>query len=74
MLNKHMWERGAGQRWRSKEERRCLKCGSYVQLVAVPRGGSRLFAWMDRTGRVVHGAGKMPDCRPADQNRGSSTA
>ena len=60
MIAKHLWPTTGP--WRSKETRHCLKCGASVKLVAVPRGGSRVFVSKLRHGTEVTGA--MSRCEP----------
>lgn len=63
MIGKHLWKCGRGRHWNIREERKCLKCGATVKYVAQPRGGARVFCWMDRRGKV-HPSGAMPTCNP----------
>ncbi len=63
MIGKHLWKCGGGRNWRAKEERFCVKCGATVKLVSVPRGGGRIYCWMNKHGDVQP-AGKMPRCEP----------
>lgn len=58
MIGEHLWKDYGSYRrkWHSKEQRKCLKCGSTVMFVREPRCGSRIYCTMTKTGEITTGA------------------